>query len=70
VHGPFSWTRAIQREVNPFVGWGMGATVLMLWETFARSQLTAALWWVSVQALGLFLLLLIVNKLWKKWSRA
>lgn len=68
--GPFGWKRAIQREVNPFVGWGMGATLLFLWEDFARSQLTPGLARRSLLALGLFLLLLIVNKVWKKWSRA
>jgi protein-S-isoprenylcysteine O-methyltransferase Ste14 len=68
--GPFGWKRAIQREVNPLVGWGMGATVLFMWESFARSQLTPALARRGQLGLGLFLLLLIVNKMWKKWSRA
>ena len=70
IKGPFAWRRAIQREVNPLVGWGMGATVLLLWEFFARSQLTAGLGWLGLEALGLFLLLLVVNKVWKKWRRA
>ncbi len=68
--GPFAWTRAIQREVNPLVGWGMGATLLIMWEFFARSQLTPTLGWLGFEALGLFLVLLIVNKVWKKWRRA
>ena len=40
--GPFAWKRAVQREVNPLVGWGMGATLLLMWERFARSELTTA----------------------------
>ena len=68
--GPFAWTRAIQREVNPFVGWGMGATLLLMWEFFARSQLSAAQQWRGLILLGVFLVLLILNKLWKKWWRA
>lgn len=65
VKGPFDWVRAVQREVNPFVGWGMGATLLVMWELFARSELTASLGKRGLVSLGLFLLMLVVNKLWK-----
>ena len=70
LEGPFAWKRAIQREVNPLVGWGMGATLLLMWESFARTELTSALGSRGLLVLAGFLVLLIVNKLWKKWSRA
>jgi protein-S-isoprenylcysteine O-methyltransferase Ste14 len=65
VKGSFDWVRAVQREVNPFVGWGMGATLLVMWELFARSELTAQLGKRGLLSLGLFLLMLVVNKIWK-----
>ena len=68
--GSFNWRQAIQREVNPLVGWGMGATLLLMWESFARSELTSAMGRFGLEVLGLFLLLLIANKMWKKLTRA
>ena len=68
--GSFNWKQAIWREVNPLVGWGMGATLLLMWEFFARSELTAAMGRLGLEVLGLFLLLLITNKVWKKLSGA
>ncbi len=68
--GRFAWVRAIQREVNPLVGWGMGATILLMWEAFARSQLTAERGRAGLVTLLLFLLMLILNKVWKIWRRA
>jgi protein-S-isoprenylcysteine O-methyltransferase Ste14 len=68
--GPFQWKRAVQREVNPLVGWGMGATLLLMWEAFARSELTGTMGKAGLQVLGAFLVLLIANKVWKKVSRA
>lgn len=68
--GPFSWRRAVQREVNPLVGWGMGATLLLMWESFARSTLTTARGKAGVWTLAAFLVLLIANKVWKKVARA
>jgi protein-S-isoprenylcysteine O-methyltransferase Ste14 len=67
--GQFDWVRAVQREVNPLVGWGMGATLLLMWEYFARSQLSATLGKQGVLALALLLLLLVVNKIWKIWRK-
>ena len=70
ISGSFAWKRAIQREVNPLVGWGMGATLLLMWESFARTELTSALGSRGLWVLAGFLVLLAVNKMWKKWSRA
>lgn len=70
LQGPFGWKRALQREVNPLVGWGMGATLLLMWESFARTELTSALGTAGLRVLAGFLVLLIANKVWKKWSRA
>lgn len=69
LRGPFGWKRAIQREVNPLVGWGLGATALIGWEWFARGRLDRAhLGLIGYTALAL-LLLLVLNKLWKKGTR-
>lgn len=68
--GRFDWVRATQREVNPLVGWGMGATLLIMWEYFARGELTSALARRLLLVLVFFLVLLVVNKVWKKWRRA
>lgn len=68
--GPFDWKRAVQREVNPLVAWGLGATLLLMWEFFARSQLTTEMGRRGVGVLAVFLVLLIANKVWKKVSRA
>lgn len=67
---PFQWKRAIQREVNPLVAWGLGATLLMLWERFARTQLPGTLGKQYLTVAAGFLVLLIANKVWKKVSRA
>ncbi len=70
VRGPFEWKRAVQREINPFVGWTVGAALLFWWELFARWELTRA------QIVGLrafviaMLVLLVANKVWKKVSPA
>lgn len=69
LEGPFDWVRAVQREVNPLVGWGMGATLLLMWEYFARSQLTATLGRRGLLVLAFFLGLLVMNKLWKVTRR-
>jgi protein-S-isoprenylcysteine O-methyltransferase Ste14 len=37
--GPFAWRRAARREVNTLVAWGLGATLLLGWEGFAREAL-------------------------------
>lgn len=68
--GPFTWKRALQREVNPLVAWGMGVTVLLLWERFVRSELTGRLGKRYLMLLGVLLVLLIANKVWKKVARA
>lgn len=65
LRGPFAWRRAVQREVNPLVAWGCGATLLLTWEWFARTELTTALGQRCVAALGLLLALLALNKGWK-----
>ena len=70
LQGPFGWKRALQREVNPLVAWGMGATVLLLWERFARTELPASLGKKYLAVLAALLVLLIANKVWKKVSRA
>lgn len=70
LEGPFAWKRALQREVNPLVGWGMGATLLLMWESFARTELTSTLGNKGLLVLAGFLVLLVANKVWKKWSRA
>jgi protein-S-isoprenylcysteine O-methyltransferase Ste14 len=65
---PFSWKRAIQREVNPLVAWGLGATLLMMWELFVRRALPGALGKRYLTVVIVFLVLLIANKVWKKLS--
>lgn len=70
VRGPFAWKRAVQREVNPLVAWGLGATLLLLWERFARSELPGPEGKRMLQFAGALLVLLIANKVWKKVSRA
>lgn len=70
VRGGFAWKRAVQREVNPLVAWGSGLTLLLLWETFASSQLEAAVGWRFVGVQVALLVLLIANKVWKKVSPA
>lgn len=67
--GPFDWERALQREINPLVGWGMGATLLFLWEYFARSRLSASMGKQGLLILVLFLVLLMLNKVWKVWRK-
>ncbi len=66
----FQWKRAIQREVNPLVAWGLGATLLLLWERFVRGQLPGPLGRQYLTVAAVFLVLLIANKVWKKVSRA
>lgn len=70
VRGTFAWKRALQREVNPFVAWGSGVTLLFLWEEFSQSRLSAeeGRRFLAVQAA--LLVLLIANKVWKKVSPA
>lgn len=70
VRGPFAWKRAVQREVNPLVAWGCGATLLFLWEWFARAELPARLGKRGLGVLLALLVLLAVNKLWKRLSPA
>ncbi len=70
VRGPFEWKRTIQREVNPFVGWASGATLLYLWESWVREQLPTQLWWTLVTVQAALLVLLVANKVWKKVSPA
>lgn len=67
---PFQWKRAVQREVNPLVGWGLGATLLLLWERFVRGELPGPVGKQYLEVAALFLVLLIANKVWKKVSRA
>lgn len=70
VRGPFEWKRAIQREVNPFVGWTVGAALLWWWELFARWELTRTdLRFIRGFILAM-LVLLVANKAWKKVSPA
>ncbi|MFT3714098.1 MAG: isoprenylcysteine carboxylmethyltransferase family protein [Archangium sp.] len=64
----FSWKRAIQREVNPLVAWGLGATLLLMWELFVRRALPGALGKKYLAVVIVFLVLLIANKVWKKLS--
>jgi len=68
--GPFDWKRAVQREVNPLVAWGLGATLLLMWERFVRIELPASLGKQYLAVVVLLLVLLIANKVWKKVSRA
>lgn len=70
LRGPFAWKRAVQREVNPLVAWGSGATLLLTWEWFARTELTTALGKRCVATLVALLLLLAANKAWKVRSPA
>lgn len=63
---PFGWKHALQRELTPLVSWGMGATVLLVWELFARRQLTVDLARLAAAVLAGFLLVLLTNKVWKK----
>lgn len=68
LRGTFAWKRAVQREMNPTVAWGMGATVLLMWEFFARSELSPGLAQKLSGVLGTLLLLLAANKVWKKFG--
>ena len=70
LRGPFAWQRAFHREVNPLVAWGCGAPVILLWERFVRSQLPASLGKQYLGIIGALLVLLIVNKVWKKRRRS
>ena len=65
VTGPFEWKRTIQREINVIGAWGSGATLLLLWETFARGGLTRERWWTFVAVQVALLVMLAVNKLIK-----
>jgi hypothetical protein len=67
---PFGWKRAVQREVNPLVAWGLGATLLLMWERFVRRELPGPLGKRYLTLALAFLVLLIANKVWKKVSRA
>jgi len=53
--GPFAWKRAALREVNTLVAWGVGASLLLGWEWFARAQLHG----LRAQALRAVLLALL-----------
>ncbi|MBL8916343.1 MAG: hypothetical protein JNM17_36925 [Archangium sp.] len=66
----FGWKRAVQREVNPLVAWGLGATLLLMWERFVRRELPGPLGTRYLTVVIAFLVLLIANKVWKKVSRA
>lgn len=70
VRGTFAWKRAIQREVNPFVAWGSGITLLFLWEVFTQGRLTAAQGKAFIAVQASLLVVLIANKVWKKVSPA
>lgn len=70
VRGPFAWKRALQREVNPLVAWGCGATLLILWERFVRSSLTGPQGKRLLGTVLALLVLLAMNKVWKKVSPA
>jgi protein-S-isoprenylcysteine O-methyltransferase Ste14 len=65
---PLAWKRAIQREVNPLVAWGSAATLLLMWEWFARSQLTSTLGKRCLATLAALLVVLATNKAWKRLS--
>ena len=67
---PVGWTRAVQREVNPLVAWGLGATLLLMWERFVRRALPGPLGKAYLTVVLAFLVLLIANKVWKKVTRA
>lgn len=70
LRGPFAWKRAVQREVNPLVAWGCAATLLLMWEWFARTELTTALGRRALGTLVALLLLLAANKAWKRLKPA
>lgn len=69
VTGPFEWKRTVQREINVIGAWGSGATLLLLWETFARGGLTRERWWTFVAVQVALLVVLAVNKLIKKLNK-
>jgi protein-S-isoprenylcysteine O-methyltransferase Ste14 len=62
----FGWKRAVQREVNPLVAWGLGATLLVMWELFVRRALPGPLGKRFLALVITLLVLLIANKVWKK----
>lgn len=70
VRGAFAWKRALQREVNPFVAWGSGVTLLLLWEEFTQGRLSAEEGRAFLAVQAALLVLLIANKVWKKVSPA
>lgn len=70
LRGPFAWRRAVRREVNPLVGWGLGACFLFLWEWLARSQLTQRRLHQLLAVALTLLVLLAANKVWKKLGPA
>lgn len=65
---PTAWRIAVRREVNPFVAWGLGATALLYWEWWARGLLPRAEAKALQEVMGLFVVLLVANKVWKKVS--
>ena len=69
VRGPFEWGRTIAREINVVGAWGSGAALLLLWETFARGQLTRTWWWSFVAVQAALLVMLLVNKVLKKLKK-
>ncbi|MFO0597911.1 MAG: isoprenylcysteine carboxylmethyltransferase family protein [Myxococcaceae bacterium] len=66
---PFGWKRAVQREVNPLVAWGIGATLLLMWERFVRRELPGALGKRYLTLVVALLVLLAANKVWKVIER-
>lgn len=69
VTGPFEWKRTLQREINVIGAWGSGATLLFLWENWARGQLTTGRWWTLVAVQAALLVMLAVNKLIKTLNK-
>lgn len=63
---PFDGLAAARREANPLVAMGLVATLLLLWEWWARELLTPERAWVVRVAAGGLMGLLFANKLWKK----
>jgi hypothetical protein len=56
----------VRREVNPLVAWGVGAQLLLGWEWWARARLTGARAHALEAGIAALLVLLVVNKVWKK----
>lgn len=65
---PFEVRLALRRELTPLGSCGLGVCLLLGWEWWARARLTDARALGLELTLGLWLVLLVGNKVWKKMT--